>query len=78
MEWSAKLNIRVMEPDPNSENVAAVSQSSVGSDCKYRSYFDSKRRSVTYIFFLTSLSQSCLQMRCLFETILPEALPFVS
>lgn len=39
VEWSAKLNIRVMEPDSNSENVAAVSQSSVGSDCKYRSYF---------------------------------------
>ncbi|KAM5326706.1 WD repeat-containing protein 75 [Glossophaga mutica] len=32
LEWSAKLNIRVMEPDPNSENVAAVSKSSVGSD----------------------------------------------
>uniref|UniRef100_A0A2K6SE62 WD repeat domain 75 n=1 Tax=Saimiri boliviensis boliviensis TaxID=39432 RepID=A0A2K6SE62_SAIBB len=32
LEWSAKLNVRVMEPDPNSENIAAVSQSSVGSD----------------------------------------------
>ncbi|ELW66605.1 WD repeat-containing protein 75 [Tupaia chinensis] len=32
MEWSAKLNIRVMEPDPKSENIAAVSKSSVGSD----------------------------------------------
>ncbi|XP_008060856.2 WD repeat-containing protein 75 [Carlito syrichta] len=32
LEWSAKLNVRVMEPDPNSENIAAISQSSVGSD----------------------------------------------
>ncbi|XP_066201661.1 WD repeat-containing protein 75 [Saccopteryx leptura] len=32
LEWSTKLNITVMEPDPNSENVAAVSKSSVGSD----------------------------------------------
>uniref|UniRef100_A0A8C9Q9T0 WD repeat domain 75 n=1 Tax=Spermophilus dauricus TaxID=99837 RepID=A0A8C9Q9T0_SPEDA len=32
LEWSAKLNIRVMEPDPYSENFAAVSQSSEGSD----------------------------------------------
>ncbi|KAK2108706.1 hypothetical protein P7K49_013871 [Saguinus oedipus] len=29
VEWSAKLNVRVMEPDPNSENIAAISQSSV-------------------------------------------------
>ncbi|KAF3824296.1 hypothetical protein GH733_008581 [Mirounga leonina] len=29
LEWSAKLNIRVMEPDPHSENIAAISQSSV-------------------------------------------------
>ncbi|KAK2497646.1 hypothetical protein MC885_021137 [Smutsia gigantea] len=28
LEWSAKLNIRVMEPDPNSENIAAISRSS--------------------------------------------------
>jgi hypothetical protein len=46
VEWSAKLNIKVMEPDPNSENIAAVSQSSVGSDCKYKLYFDSKKLSV--------------------------------
>lgn len=32
LEWSAKLNVSVMEPDPNSENVAAVSQSPGGSD----------------------------------------------
>eukprot|EP00074_Homo_sapiens_P112375 XP_024308936.1 WD repeat-containing protein 75 isoform X1 [Homo sapiens] len=32
LEWNAKLNVRVMEPDPNSENIAAISQSSVGSD----------------------------------------------
>ncbi|XP_032493199.1 WD repeat-containing protein 75 isoform X1 [Phocoena sinus] len=32
LEWSAKLNVRVMEPDPNSENIAAISQSSMGSD----------------------------------------------
>uniref|UniRef100_A0A667GVS3 WD repeat domain 75 n=1 Tax=Lynx canadensis TaxID=61383 RepID=A0A667GVS3_LYNCA len=32
LEWSAKLNVRVMEPDPNSENIAAISRSSVGSD----------------------------------------------
>uniref|UniRef100_A0A452QZT3 WD repeat domain 75 n=1 Tax=Ursus americanus TaxID=9643 RepID=A0A452QZT3_URSAM len=32
LEWSAKLNVRVMEPDPHSENIAAISQSSVGSD----------------------------------------------
>ncbi|XP_055472786.1 WD repeat-containing protein 75 [Psammomys obesus] len=32
VQWSAKLNIRVMEADPYSDHVAAVSQSSVGSD----------------------------------------------
>lgn len=32
LEWSTKLNVRVMEPDPNSENIAAIAQSSVGSD----------------------------------------------
>ncbi|KAI4544013.1 hypothetical protein MG293_004279 [Ovis ammon polii] len=32
LEWSTKLNVRVMEPDPNSENIAAITQSSVGSD----------------------------------------------
>uniref|UniRef100_A0A2K5IGW2 WD repeat-containing protein 75 n=1 Tax=Colobus angolensis palliatus TaxID=336983 RepID=A0A2K5IGW2_COLAP len=32
LEWNAKLNVRVMEPDPNSENIAAISQSSMGSD----------------------------------------------
>lgn len=31
-----------MEPDPNSENIAAISQSSAGSDCKYGPYFDSR------------------------------------
>lgn len=25
LEWNAKLNVRVMEPDPNSENIAAIS-----------------------------------------------------
>ncbi|XP_006879002.1 PREDICTED: WD repeat-containing protein 75 [Elephantulus edwardii] len=30
LEWSTKLDVRVMEPDPNSENIAAVSWSSVG------------------------------------------------
>lgn len=39
VEWNAKLNVRVMEPDPNSENIAAISQSSVGSDCKYKPHF---------------------------------------
>lgn len=29
-----------MEPDPNSENIAAITQSSVGSDCKYTLFFD--------------------------------------
>ncbi|XP_059558517.1 WD repeat-containing protein 75 [Myotis daubentonii] len=32
LEWSTKLDITVMEPDPRSENVAAVSRSSGGSD----------------------------------------------
>nr|XP_021517142.1 WD repeat-containing protein 75 [Meriones unguiculatus] len=32
VQWSAKLNVRVMEADPYSDHVAAVSQSSVGSD----------------------------------------------
>ncbi|XP_003406221.1 WD repeat-containing protein 75 isoform X1 [Loxodonta africana] len=32
LEWSTKLNVSVMGPDPNSENIAAISQSSVGSD----------------------------------------------
>uniref|UniRef100_A0A8C6HH91 WD repeat domain 75 n=1 Tax=Mus spicilegus TaxID=10103 RepID=A0A8C6HH91_MUSSI len=32
IQWSAKLNVRVMEPDPYSEHVAAVAQSSAGSD----------------------------------------------
>ncbi|XP_007529066.1 WD repeat-containing protein 75 [Erinaceus europaeus] len=32
LEWSTKLNITVMEPDPNSENVAVISQSPGGSD----------------------------------------------
>lgn len=40
VEWSTKLNVRVMEPDPNSENIAAITQSSVGSDCKYTRFFD--------------------------------------
>ncbi|XP_021012921.1 WD repeat-containing protein 75 [Mus caroli] len=32
IQWSAKLNVRVMEPDPYSDHVAAVAQSSAGSD----------------------------------------------
>ncbi|XP_005373379.1 PREDICTED: WD repeat-containing protein 75 [Chinchilla lanigera] len=32
LEWSAKLSIGVMEPDPHSEHIAAVSRSSGGSD----------------------------------------------
>ncbi|ERE82896.1 WD repeat-containing protein 75 [Cricetulus griseus] len=32
MQWSAKLNVSVLEPDPYSDHVAAVSQSAEGSD----------------------------------------------
>ncbi|CAK6448072.1 unnamed protein product [Pipistrellus nathusii] len=32
LEWSTKLSVSVMEPDPHSENVAAVARSSGGSD----------------------------------------------
>ncbi|KAM6174734.1 WD repeat-containing protein 75 [Erethizon dorsatum] len=32
LEWTAKLSVRVMEPDPHSENIAAVSWSSGASD----------------------------------------------
>lgn len=32
LQWSAKLNVSVLEPDPYSDHVAAVSQSASGSD----------------------------------------------
>nr|AAS66209.1 LRRG00118 [Rattus norvegicus] len=32
MQWSAKLNVRVMEADPYSDHIAAVARSSEGSD----------------------------------------------
>ncbi|XP_028742865.1 WD repeat-containing protein 75 [Peromyscus leucopus] len=32
LQWSAKLNVSVLEPDPYSDHVAAVSQSATGSD----------------------------------------------
>lgn len=35
VQWSAKLNVSVLEPDPYSDHVAAVSQSAAGSDRKY-------------------------------------------
>ncbi|KAJ7395583.1 hypothetical protein BTVI_153330 [Pitangus sulphuratus] len=40
LEWSAHLNIVVLQPDPLSEHIAAVSWLSKESSCEYRGFFD--------------------------------------
>lgn len=53
VQWSAKLNVSVLEADPYSDHVAAVSQSAAGSDCKYSPRSDGIRP-VSEVFLLVS------------------------
>ncbi|POI28387.1 hypothetical protein CIB84_007863, partial [Bambusicola thoracicus] len=41
VEWSAHLNVVVLQPDPLSEHIAAVSWLFKESSCEYKGFFDS-------------------------------------
>lgn len=59
-----------MELDPNSENIAAITQSSAGSDCKY-TRFD-RRNLLTQSFFLASLMSFELNFLLWIKSHLPD------
>lgn len=75
MQWSAKLNVSVLEADPYSDHVAAVSQSAAGSDCKYSLRSDGIRP-VSEVFFLVSFIYA--EVHALWIRNLPAAPPFLT